>query len=191
MRLPKIERYRTLPIVGDGAIGHPDIGDGRIIPVIIVDCESNPQIYELIRIHEHTPPGDVRVTWGRDLLGKKHVHLKLEFEQPLRCEARIAFPLAKYSEFVDGVIRSRGIYLQPLQSGARVSEGLGKPKILIEIPDTATFPEWRKILRDTVEKKYRRQGASRAEVQVLTEAHLERLGELWSKRMNRSSYSVG
>lgn len=183
MRTPKLESFHSLPIHSDGGIGHPDVGDGRIIPVVIIDCKDDRNVYELILHHEHTPPGDVRVTWIRDLLDSKHIYLKLEFELPMKHVTRVKFVLSKHSAVIDCAIRSRGLYIQPLESGAKVIDGLNEPKLLIEIPSSATFPEWPKIHRKVITKIYRKQGASKHEAKELTENHLEKLAEIWKMRI--------
>lgn len=185
MRIPKIERFSSTTVHSDGALAHPDIGDGRIIPVAIIDCKNDKKLYELILLHEHTPPGDVCVTWARDLMDSKHVYLKLEFELPMKHVARIRFALSKHTTIVDGAIRSRGLYLQPMESGTKVIDGLAEPKILIEIPSSATFPDWPKIHRKVILKEYREQGASQAEAKELAEQHLERLAEIWKRRVGQ------
>lgn len=183
MPLGKISTASIVPIIGDGGIGHPDYGDGRIIPVLIVDCAEHQQLYNLILIHEVTPPGDVVVNWGHRLLEMKNVYLTLEFSQPLKTKVVLRFSLKKQAGLVDGIIKSRGVYIQPLQSASRVVDGLNKPKILVEIPPTATFPSWERLHRKTVVQTYRRQGATRTEAAELADEHLMRVTELWSKRV--------
>jgi hypothetical protein len=178
----KLDTSRIVPVVGDGGIAHPGIGDGRLIPVLIVDCAKHPDLYELIRLHETTPPGDAHSTWGREYFDKKNVYLAFEFERPVATTAVFRFSLDKQSGIVDGIIHARGVYLQPLQSGSRVFDGMNSPKILVEVPASATFDEWPALHRATVVRKYRADGAPKAVAKALAEAHLQRLSELWSGR---------
>lgn len=59
-----MKQRRNVPIVGDGAIANPDLGDGRIVPVLIVDCEGFSALEDLISLHQGLPPGDVVSMWG-------------------------------------------------------------------------------------------------------------------------------
>lgn len=163
------------------------MADGRIIPVLILDCSAHQELYELILLHEHTPPGDATLTWGRKRFDKKHVFLKIEFSRPLVTRVMLSFTLERQAALVDGIINSRGVYLQPLQSGRRVTEGLDKPKIIVEVPSSATFPEWPKLHRDTIVRTYRSQGAPRTVADALADQHLARLKEIWSKRQRPKS----
>lgn len=178
----KIEVPKTVSIVADGAIAHPDIGEGRIIPVLIIDCSENQQFCELVLIHESTPPGDVIAKWGRNLFGIKYAYLTLEFQSPVRNNLRIRFSLEKQAGLVAGIIKARGVYLLPSQFGQKVSEGMDKPKILVEVSPAATFPGWDKLHYDAIFRRYKKSGAPRSKAKELTLAHLARVNELWSVR---------
>lgn len=182
----KIDESAIVPIVSDGAIGHPAIADGRIIPVLIVDCTKHQALYELIRLHESTPPGDATLVWGRQIFNKKHVFLTIEFSRPLPTKIVLRFTLAKQAGLVDGIIQSRGVYLQPLQSGRKVLDGMDKPKLLVEVPASATFPEWKELHRASAIRTYRDEGAPRSIAKALADEHLQRLSEIWGKRQKRS-----
>jgi hypothetical protein len=178
----KIDESAIVPIVGDGAIGHPAIADGRIIPVLIVDCAKHQALYELILLHESTPPGDATLVWGRQIFNKKHVYLTVEFSRPLPIKIVLRFTLTKHAGLVDGIIQSRGVYLQPLQSGRKVLEGVDKPKILVEVPSSATFSEWKELHHASVVRNYRKDGAPKSIAKALADEHLERLSEIWGRR---------
>ncbi len=181
----KFDLSTVVPIVGEGAIAHPDIADGRMIPVLIVDCAEHQALYELILVHETTPPGDASLRWGRRILDKRHVYLTMEFSRPVPTSIAFRFALAKQGSIVDHIINARGVYLQPLQSGTRVSEGFDKPKILVEVPASATFPEWKMLFYSTVVRAYRDSGAPKSIAKILAREHLDRLSEMWGRRQNR------
>lgn len=79
-----------VPIVCDAAMATEGVGDGRFVPVLIVDASKRSDIEELVKFHDHIPSGDVKCSWGsnsvlrmerkpRDLT---RVALFLEFERP-------------------------------------------------------------------------------------------------------------
>lgn len=176
-----------LPVVRDGAIATPEWGDGRLIPVLVVDCSNRPDVRDLIYAHEHLPPGDVKVTWGRRLYQKRTVFLLLEFQRPSKVTAVLEFDITEQGGLVDGVLHAHGVYLQPLESGARVVEGLNKGKILIEVPDTGFMPTWTKIYNGRLLKMFRKRGLNRAQADRATGEHIKRIREIWRLRMNGSS----
>lgn len=181
----KIGRHRLqhiIPIVGDGGIGNPDLGDGRIIPVLILDCENHSAFRDLILIHSDTPPGDVVATWRRHLFDNKQVYLTLDFKRPVETSVSLCFDVAKKGGLVDWIMYARGVYLQPMESGAKVSEGINRPKIIVEIPPSATLPGWEKIYRNSLVKSYVKSGCARGQAKEAAAQHLTRLRELWSMR---------
>lgn len=174
----KIESYRLVPIVADGAIGHPDILDGRILPVLILDCAKHQALEDVIHAHEHTPPGDCTTTWKWKLLSRRHVYLQLDFRFPIETTAVVAFEVATQGALVESIINTRCVYLQPLSSGELVSEGLGMPKILVEVPATTTFPIWDALHRRALEKRYKKKGLSSKQAREAVTQHLARMHDI-------------
>lgn len=46
-----------VPIIADGSIATVHFGDGRNIPVLIVDTAKRPDIVDLVKAQEEQPPG--------------------------------------------------------------------------------------------------------------------------------------
>ncbi|MFZ2406775.1 MAG: hypothetical protein WAW41_16695 [Methylobacter sp.] len=182
MTIGKVKLRDIVPIVGDGAIANPDFGDGRFIPVLIVDCCNHSALLDLILIHSETPPGDVVAKWGRRRFEKKHIYLTLDFKRPVETSASFCFNVAKQSILVDWIRNARGVYLQPTESGSKVSEGINSPKISVEIPSSATLPDWEEIYRDSLIKRYVKSGFSKTQAKEAAIQHLARSRELWTKR---------
>lgn len=172
MRYKRMNIPKPIQIVRDGAIAMPDIGDGRLIPVLIVDCDSRRDLYDMVRTHQDTPPGDVTVTWARKLLSKKCVYLFIDFKKPVETQATIEFDIAKYGGTADLIINARAFYFQPKDSGERVLDGLDKPKILIEVPYEAKLDDWDEILSNHLIKRFREQGATKKEAIEAAKNHL-------------------
>lgn len=182
-------KLKLVPIVGEGAISDPDWGNGRLIPVLILDCSVHQPLEDLILVHQDTPPGDVTTTWSRKLLNKNEVFLNFEFSRPVETKATVAFDLSSHGGLIDCIINVRGVYLQPLTSGPKVSEGLGKPKILVEVPPTSTFPGWNDLYTDSIEKFYRKRGLSKAQAQLAAKDHIARLREIQFRRLEQRGQS--
>ncbi len=180
----KVRVPTPVPIIADGAIATTRVGEGRLIPALILDCDENRALHDLIVIHEDTPPGDVTVTWGRaSRFDKSTVLLVLEFKKPVHTKAVLSFNVAKQGGVVDAIIHARGVYLQSKDFGQTVSSGLNNPKILVEIPASATFPDWNSLYQDALVRQFRRHGFSRKEAKQAAAEHISRLRELWHSRM--------
>jgi hypothetical protein len=183
VRVVEFPDEALVPIVSDGAIATVSLGEGRLIPVLIIDCSDRPKVLELILAHEHLPPGDVKVTWATKRFKKSTIYLHLQFERPAQLDVLLPFDAGKNGILVDGILHSRGVYLQPKESAPRVSQGLDKPKILVEVPDTGFMPIWNPIFADAVAKRMRQAGASRRAAHELSAEHILKMRELWSKRV--------
>lgn len=181
------EKLNFVPMVGDGLIGDPSWGAGRLIPVLILDCAAHPSLEDLILAHKDTPPGDVTTTWGWNFFSKKKVYLTFRFYRPVETSATVVFDVSSQGGIVDCIINVRGVYLQPVTSGAKVSEGMGKPKILVEVSPAATFPAWKKIYFNSLEKSYRRLGLSKLKAATAAKDHVARLREIQFRQKPRST----
>ena len=183
MSVLKIEDANLIPIISDGAIASPFYGDGRLIPVLVIDCDKHRALKDLIDLHEETPPGDADVTWGRARFNKKYVYLVLNFKRPSEVTVAFKFNVDHQGGLVDGIIRACGVYLQPKESGLRVLQGVDEPKILVEIPASADLPNWDNIYNSRLIKEFRTRGLSRSESKAATTEHRKRLNEIWKKRI--------
>lgn len=184
MSLGKINLSSIVPIVGDGAIADPEIGDGRLIPVLILDCDLRTDVLDMVLLHmDNTPPGDVHVRWGVHAFSKKIIYLTLDFKKPMPISIALEFNVSTMGGLVDFIIGARAVYLQPKDSGARVSEGMNKPRIIVEIPPATKLKGWDGIYSDSLIKIYRKLGASRREAKQAAVEHIARLKEFGAKRM--------
>jgi hypothetical protein len=173
----------SVKIVGDGAIATPDFGEGRMIPVLIVDCSEKVELRDLILAHEDFALGDVTVTWASPKGNKNSILLLLEFSKPSALEVFLAFDIDKQGVLVDGILNANALYLQPAVSGTKVSEGLEKEKIIVEVPETGFFPEWDKIYTQQLVQMFKSSGLSKSESKEAAKQHKEMLREIWSRRM--------
>jgi hypothetical protein len=116
--------------------------EGRMVPVLILDTRSRPEIEELIRVHRHLPPGDVRVIWGE--LGKLIV-LRLKFIRPLEVTIVVPFDVGKQRFLADSAMRAMAVYLQAGKPGDRLRDDPERPKVLVELPTTEFEEIWERL----------------------------------------------
>lgn len=184
MNARKIRDEDLIPVISDGAIGSSILGDGRLIPVLVIDCDMKRTLRDLIYLHEDTPPGDTKVTWGHSRFNTRYVYLILDFLRPSEVTAAFKFDVDRQGGLVDGIINACGVYLQPKESGIRVLKGLDEPKIIVEIPSSADLPNWDEIYNSRLVKQFKNRGLSRAEAKSAAREHRERLRDIWRKRMD-------
>lgn len=174
----------VVPIVGNGAIAMGSTADGRVIPVLVLDCSEHREFLNLVYAHEHSPRGDVMCTWAQKRFNSRYVFLLLQFSRPAEVEIALMFDLDQQAGLADGIVQSHGVYLQPKESGSRVMEGLDKPKILVEVSPETKLPNWDELLHRRARKKLmKREGMSRKQAEAASKEFLVRTREIWGMRM--------
>jgi hypothetical protein len=172
-------------IVSDAMIATGIVGEGRFIPLLIVDGDQRPDIAEMIRIHEELSVGDFAVSWGNLPNRDGKIALFLQFIRPAELTAVLEFDIEKQGGVVDTIIAARAVYLQAGKDGDRLMNTMGQPKILIEIGDLAFDKEWDKMLRKHIAKRYRKEGLGRAEAKRAVEDFLKEWRRMTGFRMPR------
>ncbi len=57
-----------VPIVADAGIATVAVGDGRMIPLLILDTSRRPDIEDMVKAHHALEgQGDVKAQWGRPI----------------------------------------------------------------------------------------------------------------------------
>ena len=100
----------------NGLISDPNWGEGRLIPVVVLNSQKDNNLKELLRIHVTSEgSGDVIVQWGmplRQFFKPKVWFLVVKFTKPMDFSFIIEFVLEKNPALIDAIIQSRGLYLR-------------------------------------------------------------------------------
>lgn len=179
----KTPKYPFFEVVGDGGISNETLGEGRFIPSIIIDIREQNSISDLIKMHSSTPPGDAIFQWSREfsIFKAKKLYLNVEFAKPMQLSFGISFDLLKQFAIIDGIIQSKGLYLQTGKAGDKISE-FKTESILLEVPETGFESQWEEILLDTVKTRYKKLGATKNEIKILSQKHIKSMREMWNIR---------
>jgi hypothetical protein len=182
----QISQRDFLPIVADAAMAGP-FADGRMIPVLILDAAGRPEVEELIRVHQHLPPGDVVSAWGGSG-SDDEVVLLLEFERPIRANVNIRFSISRQGGLVDLIVRSGATYLQTGKPGDRLLNTMDSPRILVEVNALGFEPIWERLLMKQMTRVFR-QGTKLSKRQAAEAARqcIDEFRELGTFRMPRQS----
>lgn len=172
----KIEDEQVVPVVKDGAIATKDTGDGKLIPVVIVDTSKRQDLLNLIRVHQESHIGDVTSTWGET---KKAMYLVLDFERPMELTVALKFHIPTQGSLVEGILNARGFYLQSRETGPTVVQGLSREKIIVEVSPETRSPNWDKIFYNSSVKSFREKGLSKRMAKKAATQHIARIREFW------------
>lgn len=176
-----------VPIISDPAVATRGVGDGRTIPVLIIDTSQRPDLEDMVNAHKHLGSGDVQIGWfSPSRFDTKKIGLLLQFTKPSQCTCILEFNLMTHKAVIYLIIRTEGLYLQPGKLGDRLSSTLNNPRILCEIPSKNFKKEWEKIHRKVIFKDLRKGGMSRKDAKQATYDFLEEWGRLSSLRIGNN-----
>ncbi|MEU9899668.1 hypothetical protein ACIBCS_42225 [Streptomyces phaeochromogenes] len=178
----KVRVPQPLEVVGDAAIASHLVGDGRFIPVLIVDTATRPELDELVRVHQYLNSGDCQCQWGTNLIDKNQVILHLEFIRPIKAAVTIGLDIPSQGILVDGILMAQALYLLPGRPGDRFIEKQESPKILVEVPRGDFGDAWEKLVRHVLRRVFRNRGLSRPEARVATEEMISKTREITTLR---------
>jgi hypothetical protein len=168
-------------IVGNGAISTVSLGEGRLIPAIIIDITENKEIYELFKLHNQTPPGDATMLWSMIKNDKGKLVLNFEFINPLLTKFGIKFHLDEHYSIVDGIIQSRGLYLQLGKEGDKIFNN-ADGRILVEVPNMNFDDIWRDMLNKILKRKYKSLLIEKKFINLAIQEHISKMREFWHIR---------
>lgn len=173
-------------IISDAAIATIDFGHGKIIPLVIIDTKTRPDIEELVRVHEHLQPGDVNFFWCEPDRPDHGVGLLLKFVRPMNLTMMLLFNLERHAGLVDQILTARALYIQPGQDGDRLIRTLDNKKILLDLPDNGFKKTWDRILLKQVTRQFREKGMRRGDAREAAQDFIAKWREFGETRMDRS-----
>jgi hypothetical protein len=178
----------ALRIVADAGIATVGVGEGRMIPLVILDTSSRPDLEEYIRVHQYVGPGDVKCQWGQLIGHNDTVALVLSFSRPAELVAIVEFDLQKHhGVLVEQVLGSKALYIQAGRDGDRLKHDLNLPKVILEVPDTGFGRKfWDKIYSRYTTAKMRERGLNRTNAKRAAKEAIVELRKLGSIRMGGS-----
>lgn len=185
---------KAAAIVGDATVSSVSVGNGRLIPLVILDTRDRPEIETIIEAHRHgLAPGDVLVTWGELNGRRERVALICQFVRPVESLVVIEFAILPQGILIDQALTAKALYIQGGRPGDRLIHDLQKPKILIEVPETGFSKVWNKLFHKSNEANFRKQGFSRAESRNAARQVIIKLREFSAFRipMSRSEADPG
>lgn len=164
-----------VPIVADGAIATVVLGEGRLIPLLILDTSKRPDIEDMVKAHGYLPSGDVKSLWGRIPKSESPVSLILQFQRPSEVLIILEFNVTNQGLLIEQILKAKALYLQPGRPGDRPSITMDKPKITVEVPDLGFQEEWKKIWHKTVVKMFKKKGLRRREANLAADTVINKM----------------
>lgn len=164
-----------VPIVSDAAIATGAVGDGRLIPLVILDTTNRPDLIDFFKAHDKMPPGDVDSAWASIEGFSDHLALWLKFKKPFETEAVFNFELMEHGLAVDLAMRGRAIYLQAGKPGDRLYREMDAPRIVVELGAEMPKQQWEEVWQKAIKNRLRKEGLSRKDSRRMSPEYMERV----------------
>lgn len=168
----------------NGLIANPELGEGRLIPALVLDSDKDNGLRELLDLHKTTSSGDITVQWGSPLsqyIKPKVWHLIIEFSQPMEFNFEIEFDLYNDYPLIDAIYQSRALYISQGKVGEKVSMKQDD-MILMEVVDTETDALWNLTLTKILNKRLRKNGVPKHLIKSEMEKHLKEMRQILTYR---------
>jgi len=172
-----------LKIVSDALVSNSKLADGRLVPVLLVDCSSRTDIKDLIKAHRYVAPGDVKTQWGKRYKTGKTLMLILSFEKPSKCKAVLEFDILKQGGLVDQIMRSEAFILQYAEQGERFITTLDREKIIVEVPSKSAWSLWNEELFKALESDAKSKGMSKKQAKEYASGVIKEWRKFGDQRM--------
>ncbi len=182
LSIGSIKENTTVPIIADAAIATSGVGEGRLIPLVIIDTSKHRHVEDLVNAHDNLSPGDAETTWGWQAGSKDSILLIIDFKKPIETTINLKFNIIHQGGLVDLIMSSKALYLQPGRQGDRLRNTMDNPRILIEIPDTGFKCVWVDKWKKTTFRQLRNHGLSRTEARKGSQELIDQLRETFSFR---------
>jgi hypothetical protein len=178
----------ALRFVADGAIATIGVGEGRLIPLVILDTSNRPDFEEFIRIHQYVGAGDVKCQWGQLIGHHNTVALVLSFLRPAELVVIVEFDLQRnHGVLVEQVLSTKALYIQAGREGDLLKQNVNVPKVILEVPDTGFGRKsWDKIYSRYTTVKMREHGLNRTDAKRAAKEAIAELRKLGTVRMGGS-----
>lgn len=185
-RVNHAHEAKAVPIAGDAAIATPEVANGKLVPLLILDTRERPDLTEAIKNHVSFPEGDVITAWGKLFDTRDDVVLMLRFLRPTEVIAVIEFELPKRGILIEHILMSKALYLQAGKPGDRLKHNMELPKMIVEVPDTGFRPLWDKLYTKSITKEFRINGLNRAEAKSASKIYIEEIRKMGEIRMREN-----
>jgi hypothetical protein len=165
----------VISVVANAAIASEAIGDGRLLPLVILDTSDFPDLVDLFKVHDTMPPGDADSGWILIDKNYNRLGLGLQFKRPFETTFVIDFELTEHGSAVDLAMKGRAIYLQAGKPGDRLYRTMDSPRIIVELGAEAPKKEWEVIWQRAIRNRLRSEGVNRREAKRLSPIYMEKM----------------
>jgi hypothetical protein len=163
--------FATQPIniVNDAGIANKDFDNGKLVPLLILDTTTRPDIDQLIENHGSIDSGLASTSWTKTRQSDNYISLLIQFSKPVLCTILLEFYISKYGGIIDSIIESQAMFIQAGRKGDRFITTQKAPRVLIQVPKPDGNFEifWNELRKKSKIKEFRKLGYSKKDSKEL------------------------
>ncbi len=159
MKKRKVENL--IPLLNAVTRATEGFKDGRMTPILMVNAEGHEDFLLNIKAHQTAEfPGDIIFNWAwpKSRFSKPMAYIKIQFVKPIECSISIAIDPVMYGEVIDAIFLSKILTIIHVRDDLANIKKKSSPSISMEVPESATFPNWEEIYLNALVKRYKKKG---------------------------------
>lgn len=179
----KTSKAPIYTIQEEGFVANREYADGRFIPAIVVNSNTDNYLREIVELHNSIPTGDVEIQWSGLMASYFNINkwiLNIKFFNPTKYEMNLVFSLQEHYFIIDSILRSKGLLLSYGSKGDKISSI--EKRISLEIPSTGIEPRWEKVLKKVIRKIYKKYKIPKSDLNKCVDDHIKAMRELTNSR---------
>ena len=162
----------------EGLVANRDYAEGRFLPAIVINSNTDSFLKEIVELYRSIPSGDIEIQWAGLIESSFNINkwvLNIKFNNPIKYEMNIVFSLKDHYNIIDAIIQSKGLLISYGSKGDKVS--MVKKRISLEIPITGIESKWEKTLQKLICKKYQKHKVPKSDLKKCVEEHIKAMRE--------------
>lgn len=170
----KTSKVPIYTIQEEGLVANRDYAEGRFLPAIVINSNTDNYLKDIVELHQSIPSGDIEIQWAGLIESYLHIDkwiLNIKFNSPTKYEMNIVFSIKDHYSIIDAIIQSRGLLISYGSKGDKVS--MVKKRISLEVPITGIASKWENILKKTIRKMYKKHNIPKSDLKKCVEEHIK------------------
>ncbi len=174
----KTSKVPLYTIQEDGLVANRDYAEGRFLPAIVINSDTDNYLKEIIEIHNSITSGDIEIQWAGLIESYFNINkwiLNIKFKNPIKYEMNVVFSLKDHYNLIDAILQSKGLLISYGSKGDKVSS-INK-RISLEIPMTGIAAKWENLLKKIIREKYKKHRIPKSELNKCIIEHIKAMRE--------------
>lgn len=104
----KTSKVPIYTIQEEGLLANRDYAEGRFLPAIVINSNTDNYLKDIVELHQSIPSGDIEIQWAGLIESYLHIDkwiLNIKFNSPTKYEMNIVFSIKDHYSIIDTIKR--------------------------------------------------------------------------------------